>query len=375
MSVFDKALGIARRAKAFLKRSRGDVARGDAAPNAERREERAKNRKRARQLTSEHKKRLRSEIRSKKRELKRIRQGGFDGAENRAARIERKRRKKTAQQEIFGLERELRLAKERTAGEPRAAGEPLTGALPDFLVIGTAKGGTSYFYHLLTQHPYVEPAAAKELHFFGSHFDEGVEWYRRCFPAPRWKEGRKTITGEATPYLGNPHVPERMAEVVPRVRLIALLRNPVDRAYSMYHHRVRHGWETRTFEEAIEAEEARMLETRRDESAIRDEGSSYLRRGVYVDQLLRWTKFFSDDQMLILKSEDFFERPQKTLKVAFDFLGLPDWELEASGIVPKKRNKGSYEDQMNPATRRRLEEYFEPHNRRLYDFLGVDFGW
>jgi Sulfotransferase domain len=369
LSVFDKALGIARRAKAFLKRSRGDVARGDAAANAERREERSRNRKRARQLTSEHKKRLRSEIRSKKRELKRIRQEGFDGVENRAARIERKRGKKTAQQEIFELERELRFAKERTAGEP------LTGALPDFVVIGTAKGGTSYFYHLLTQHPYVEPAAAKELHFFGSHFDEGVEWYRRCFPASRWKEGRKTITGEATPYLGNPNVPERMARVIPRARLIALLRNPVDRAYSMYHHRVRHGWETRTFEEAIEAEEARMLEARRDESAIRDEGSSYLRRGVYVDQLLRWTKFFSDDQMLILKSEDFFERPQNTLRLALEFLGLPNWEFEASEVVPKKRNKGSYEDQMNPATRRRLEEYFEPHNRRLYDFLGVDFGW
>ena len=116
MSVFDKALGIARRAKAFLKRSRGDVARGDAASNAERREERAKNQERARQLTSEHKKRLRSEIRSKKRELKRIRQEGLDGVENRAARIERKRGKKTAQQEIFELERELRFAKERTAG-------------------------------------------------------------------------------------------------------------------------------------------------------------------------------------------------------------------------------------------------------------------
>jgi hypothetical protein len=75
--------------------------------------------------------------------------------------------------------------------------------------------------------------------------------------------------------------------------------------------------------------------------------------------------------MLILKSEDFFERPRNTLKTVFDFLDLPDWEPEA----PEVRKKGNYEQDMNPATRRRLNEYFEPHNRRLYDYLGVDFGW
>jgi hypothetical protein len=78
--------------------------------------------------------------------------------------------------------------------------------------------------------------------------------------------------------------------------------------------------------------------------------------------------------MLVLKSEDFFESPHETLKLAFAFLELPEWEPEASQLG-YKRNTGSYEEGMNPATRRRLEEYFEPHNRRLYDYLGVDFGW
>ena len=75
----------------------------------------------------------------------------------------------------------------------------------------------------------------------------------------------------------------------------------------------------------------------------------------------------------MLKSEDFFESPKDAIKVAVDFLGLPDWEPEASELQ-KKRNKGAYED-MDPAIRRRLEEYFEPHNQRLYDYLGRDFGW
>ncbi len=79
--------------------------------------------------------------------------------------------------------------------------------------------------------------------------------------------------------------------------------------------------------------------------------------------------------MLVLKSEDFFERPTETLKPVLDFLGLPDWEPEASEIVPKKRNAGEYERGMDPDTRRRLEAFYEPHNKRLYEYLGVDFGW
>jgi hypothetical protein len=77
--------------------------------------------------------------------------------------------------------------------------------------------------------------------------------------------------------------------------------------------------------------------------------------------------------MLVLRAR-ISSSAQQTLKVAFDFLGLPDWELETWEIIPEKRNKGGCEEGMDPATRRRLEEYFEPHNRRLYDFLGKDLG-
>jgi hypothetical protein len=376
---FDKVLGIARDVKAFLS-SGGGIARR-AVTNAERREERTRNRKEVRRRASEHKKRLRGEIKSKKRELSRIRK------EPGAAKRERKRTKrtkKTVQQELFELERELRAAKER-----RAAKEPVTGALPDFVVIGAMKAGTSSFYHLLTQHPYVERAAAKELHFFNSHFNLGVEWYRRCFPQPRLKDGRRTITGEATPgYLRGRLVPVRMAKVIPRVRLIALLRNPVDRTYSDYQQGVRKGRETRTFEEAIGFEEATIEAERtqplggdsetsvheEDYVGLEDSPHRFLSKSIYVDQLLRWSEFFPKEQLLVLKSEDFFEHPLETLKTVQGFLDLPEWEPRASEL-PKKRNEGKYEEGIDPATRRLLEEYFEPHNQRLYDFLGADFRW
>jgi hypothetical protein len=306
-----------------------------------------------------------------KRERSRLREELRATKENkRAEKIEHKKMKKGAQQEIFQLERERRAAHARWA---------TAGAFPDFLVIGGKKCGTTFLYQLLGQHPLVQPAAAKELHFFDALFDEGVEWYRQSFPAPSWEDGRRTITGEASPYIAHRLAPERMAEVVPDARLIALLRNPVERAYSDYQQVVRKGRETRTFEEAI-GQEKRRRPGKEGDAPHREDHADYLRHGyisrsVYVEQLLRWAEFFDTEQMLVLKSEEFFENPSETLRSVFGFLGLPEWEPEASELESAKRNAGGYAEGMDPATRRRLEEYFEPHNQRLYDFLGTDFGW
>jgi hypothetical protein len=284
-----------------------------------------------------------------------------DSAEK-SDRIRRRRRKaRNLQREVLRLR--LQLRNTVRAAREQAEGEPGVGTLPDFVIIGAAKGGTTFFYNLLTRHPHVESAAFKEVHYFDLLFDEGTEAYLQCFPLPRWKDGRKTITGEATPgYLFHPHAPERMAEIVPQARLITLLRNPVDLFYSSYQHRVRKGQEDRSFEQTVSA----ALNNPHEEQLVL--------RGIYVDHLLRWRRFFSAEQMLVLKSEDLFERPQDTLKRTLEFLDLPGWEPEASAFR-SERNKGGYEQKIDPTIRRRLEDYFEPHNRRLYEYLGVDFGW
>jgi hypothetical protein len=348
---FDKALGIARGAKARLRKSGA----------AERRKEHAKNEQR-----------LRREIESKKQELSQIDQESRptkDGTEI----LDRTRRKKKTKQELFQLERQFGVATEGVTAER------VTGAWPDFVVIGAQKGGTTSLYDLLTQHPLVERAASKELHFFDLLFDEGVEWYRSCFPIPGWKDGRRTITGEGTPYyLFHPHAAKRMAQVIPQARLIALLRNPVDRAYSHYQMMVRRGFESLGFEQSVEAEAARLRSAK--ESMLEDEYHaslehqrfSYLSRGIYVDQLIRWARFFSREQMLVLKSEDLFERPRDTFRLVYDFFDLPHWEPQTWEV---RKKGGKYKQEMDPATRHRLEEYFEPHNKRLYEYLGTDFGW
>ncbi len=377
---FSKTIRVARGIRSFLDFKVG-VVRETSEPGS-----RTANPERNHQSTIQEnktRKAMRRNIQSKKLKVKLI-VSEIRNAKNLAEKREHKKKKIEAQQELFQAQEKLRAANLRRSGDVLDSQVPSwiventgTGSLPDFITIGAQKCGTTTFHRLLTRHPHVASAALKELHFFDNRFDEGVEWYRRCFPSPRWIDGRKTITGECTPaYMFRPFVPRRVAETIPEIRLIALLRNPADRAYSHYYHQVRLGNAVLEFDEAVKAEAARLQSERNGTRGEEYQAghnlrqSSYLSRGIYVDQLLRWSEFFDNSQMLVLNSEDFFENTPGTMKRVLNFLGLPDW----TPPTLKSRNTGSYTP-MNPDTRRWLEEYFAPHNQRLYEYLGVDFGW
>jgi hypothetical protein len=255
--------------------------------------------------------------------------------------------------------------------------------MPDFIIIGGNRCGTAALYEYLCGHPCFVPSLHREVHFFERHFVKGVTWYRGHFPSVVYKywvttSGRKRfITGESTTYyIFHPHAARRIRETVPGVKLIALLRNPVDRAYAQYHQKIRRGRETLSFADAIEAEPQRLQGER--EKMLADEGydsipcrdHAYLARSVYVDQLTHWMSLFPKEQMLVLRSEDLRMNPSGVLKDVLQFLELPTWE-------PKVQNNYGQAEypKMDPRMRRRLAEYFQPHNRRLYEFLGRDFGW
>src|SRR5437588_5706883 len=111
--------------------------------------------------------------------------------------------------------------------------------LPDFLIIGTQRGGTTPLYHYVQTHPSITPATTTDTHFFDKKYGKGLAWYRGHFPTIIEKyyaqhlRDRAFLTGEAcSTYLFYPHTPKRIAQVLPRVKLIVLLLNPVDRAYS-----------------------------------------------------------------------------------------------------------------------------------------------
>jgi hypothetical protein len=263
-----------------------------------------------------------------------------------------------------------------------------TGALrmlPDYLIIGAQRAGTTSLYLYLTQHPSVAPVViGKGVHYFDVDFAKGPLWYRGHFPvtARRYlsKVGRDMplITGEGSPYyLFHPLVPERVAALLPNVRLIALLRDPVARAFSHYQHFVERGIETLpTFEEALDAEAERldgeMQKLRHDPlyRAYNYQHYSYAARGLYMDQLDRWTSLFPRDRMLILQSETFFSDPEAGYGRVLDFLDLSRRPLASY----KAFNAGRY-DGMAPATRQRLRDLFAEPNRRLYAFIGQDYGW
>lgn len=254
---------------------------------------------------------------------------------------------------------------------------------PDFLILGTQRGGTTSLFRYLEAHPDVVASSRKELHYFDYQFARGSGWYRGHFPLEsrrraHLRQGHAAfLTGEASPYyLACPQAPRRAAATVPGARLIALLRHPVDRAWSHYRMIRWQGKETLSFEEAIEAEPERL---RGEEARLRaDDGYysythqtfSYLARGLYLRQIQDWLMFYPREQMLLLKSEDFYRDPARVYDRLCRFLDLPEWQPREF----KKFNEQSGKT-MLPETRHRLLEYFREPNAALADFLGEDPGW
>jgi len=250
--------------------------------------------------------------------------------------------------------------------------------LPDFLVIGGQKCGTTSLYDYLTQHPQILPAAKKGVHYFDFYHAQGPLWYRSHFPLQRKKQAGH-ITGEASPYyVVHPQVPERIAQLVPNVKLIVLLRDPVTRAISHYFHEYRRGKETLSLEEALAGEEERIQPEFQQlliDDAYRSSAFqtySYKKRGVYYEQLSRYAESFPKERMHVIRSEDFFRRPTPVLQAVFRFLGVNDTYVPHD-LTPK--NIGDYAGKVSPKTIAALREYFAPHNRRLYAWLGRDLGW
>ena len=239
-------------------------------------------------------------------------------------------------------------------------------------------------FRYLSQHPFhVGPLTRKEIHYFDRNYDRGESWYRAHFPTPSRRAalserlGHEIVLGEATPaYLSHPLAPGRMNELMQTIRLVALLRNPVDRAFSQYRFEVAKGAVHRPFEEVIAEEAARIaagqghLEPNGSANGSAHGRSTYLARGIYVDQLERWMSLFSREQILVLCSEHLFDQPDQVFRQVLSFVGLPDLNLPSYGAFNTTRGRD-----LGAETRDELVKYFRPHNERLFGFLGGTFPW
>ncbi|MDH5751837.1 MAG: sulfotransferase domain-containing protein [Deltaproteobacteria bacterium] len=247
--------------------------------------------------------------------------------------------------------------------------------LPGLFIIGAQKAGTSSLFRYLEQHPALGASSRmKEPNFFEKRHRRSLYWYRSLFP---WADGDRLFFEGSTNYLFHPQAAQRLAGVFPEARMIAILRDPVERAFSHYQHMLRVGEETLDFAGALASEEERLAGE--EERLLENPGYfsrahrnfSYKARGRYLEQIRRWHEHFPPERLFIASSEEFFSDPAATLEDICHWLEIPPHAPAST----RRFNTGSYSDAIPPETRNSLSRYFSPFNHELYQYLGRDFGW
>ena len=274
--------------------------------------------------------------------------------------------------------------------------------LPSFLIIGGAKSGTTSLFAYLIEHPNIIPGSTKGGFFFQYLGNNTTSFYRSHFPIKR----KNLITCEATGgYFVHPLIPARVHKLLPLVKLIVVLRNPVERAYSEFHYRVMIGEQiTENFEDVIKSE-LKRIEIGKNNPELKIENTNYhqfsfshLRHGLYAQHIERWLKFFPKEQLLILHAKDLYNNLDNIVAETFDFLNLPKYQIE-SRIEKNKidkirplggRQRNIYKNidsktrtlfnvqnypEMKSKTRKLLQDFFRPHNEKLFEMIGKRFDW
>ena len=259
--------------------------------------------------------------------------------------------------------------------------------LPDFIIIGAGRAGTTALYSYLIQHPLIAAAltdnneSVADLHFFEYIISNNIQWYRSHFPilfSKSNKHKNSFITGEYTStYMHHPDVPKRIFNLLPKIKLIVILRNPIDKAYSTYQQQFRFGEYTTSFEDTINAE-FRRIDLNKDFPELNSNNYDFenlvaqniIRHGVYADYLETWLKIFDRKQILILNSDDLKKSTKETLRRVFNFLNVSNYDIKDTSQV----NVGKYPT-INKITRKKLIEFFKPHNQRLNKLLDTEFDW
>jgi hypothetical protein len=236
-----------------------------------------------------------------------------------------------------------------------------------FLIIGAQKCGTSSLAEYLKGHPQIEMASPKEVHFFNFKWDKGIRWYHRFFD---FKHNR--IQGEATPYyMVHPEAAARAKQYNPNLKIIALLRNPVERAYSHYQMNLARNWDTLPFLDALKAEESRLANDPNPHvKHAASQHASYKTRGLYAEQLHAWETAFGRENMLVLNYHTFFQHPTEALQPVFSFLGLAPYFPAEKDL---HLNQHPAKEPMPAEARELLNHYFSKPNQRLEQEFGIRF--
>jgi len=256
--------------------------------------------------------------------------------------------------------------------------------LPSFLIVGAQRSGTTSMYRTLCQHPAVLKAVLhKGVHYFDLNYGRGLDWYRAHFPLEITARrvlrdiGIPAQTFESSPYyMVHPLAPARIAADLPNVKLVVLLRDPVERAYSAYAHELARGFETETFERALALEPERLhgqserLAADPEAVSHSHQHNAYVARGQYVDHLEHLEGIIGRGRLHVVDSNAFFERPDDSYQEVLAFLGLP-----RMGEPRFEQHNARPRAPLPDALRQRLEAHFEPYDERLTQWLGCRPSW
>jgi hypothetical protein len=268
----------------------------------------------------------------------------------------------------------------------RSAGRLTSGrrVLPGFLITGGQRCGTTSMYRVLRAHPSVlPPVLHKGVHYFDTNYAKGLGWYRAHFPLAATARAVERRTGvpaqafESSPYyMFHPLAAERIAADLPGVKLIVLLRDPVERAYSAHAHELARGYEDQDFRTALDLEESRLAgEAERLAADPRYHSHShqhhaYVERGRYAVHLERLEKIFGRERIHVVDSHRFFTEPEPVYDGVLDFLGLPH-----TGYPPFERHNARPRVPLAEDLRARLDAHFAPYDERLEEWLGRPVSW
>lgn len=255
--------------------------------------------------------------------------------------------------------------------------------LPAFLIVGAQRCGTTSMYRTLSQHPAVVKAVLhKGVHYFDMNYGRSLGWYRAHFPLASRAAGASPssiapVTFESSPYyMFHPLAAGRIAADLPAVKLLVLLRDPVERAYSAWAHERARGFETEPFERALELEASRLAgEAERIAAepgylSLSHQHHAYTGRGQYIEQLERLEAVVGRDRIHVVDSGDFFARPEPAYDSVLDFLGLP------GGEYPEfERHNARPRSAMPEPVRASLAGHFAPYDERLAAWLGWIPSW
>lgn len=263
----------------------------------------------------------------------------------------------------------------------------LINKLPKFIIIGMAKCGTTSLYDALNKHSQIKGSFKKELYFFNNknYYEQGKEKYKKYFPYCNKDE----ICFEATPhYLRFTEVPKRIKKMIPKCKFIVLLRNPITRAKSQSYGYIRQC--NRKNEKPVTEDINELISMifnnpnkfvdYHNNNVLKYYARNILTWGCYYKYLMNWLNLFPKEQILIIKSEDFFNNTKDVVNQCFDFIGVKREEVELihrlKGSLQNRKMLGRLEyKKFSKENIEKLKNYFIDKNKKLYDLIGRDMQW